>query len=305
MPPGRLRLSAALLAAATALTALVTGCSTTPGAQAGDRDAVAVAAAFYPLAFAVEQVGGPHVQVTNLTKPGAEPHDLELTPAELSLLTRAPLVVYARGLQPAVDEAVRARPADAVLDVTPAARLQVLPGAPAGQGPDPHFWLDPVRYADVGRAVADRLAEVDGDHAAAYRAAARDFAARLDALDREFRSGLGTCRSRDLVTSHAAFGYLARAYGLSQVGISGVSPDAEPDPAQLAAVAALTRDRGVRTIYAETLVSPALAETLARETGAKVAVLDPVEGVAAGSGADYFTVMRANLAALRTGLGCT
>ena len=171
---------------------------------------------------------------------------------------------------------------------------------------DPHFWLDPVRYAAVAQAVADRLGTVDPEHRADYAARAKAFKARLAALDGEFRRGLAHCASTSIVTSHNAFGYLARRYGMSQVGITGLSPEAEPEAATLARVATYVKEHHVSTIYAETLVSPAIADTVARETGAKVATLDPLEGLTSSSaGADYFAVMRSNLAALRAGQGCS
>ena len=171
---------------------------------------------------------------------------------------------------------------------------------------DPHFWLDPLRYAGVGDAIAEKLATRDPANAAAYRANAEAFRADLTTLDGEFRAGLKGCRIKDLVTSHAAFGYLARAYGLHQEGITGLDPEAEPSPAALAEVAAHVRETGATTVYAETLVSEDVARTLARETGAELAVLDPVEGItSASAGRDYLTVMRANLATLRTGQECS
>jgi zinc transport system substrate-binding protein len=285
------------------------------GADAGDR--LAVSAAFYPLQYAVSRIGGDTVTVSSLTKPGAEPHDVELTPKQVAEVAGADLVVYEKGFQPAVDEAVEDQAGDSAFDVSGAARLDLEASEAGHEGEsegehaghaavDPHFWLDPQRYADVGDAIAGRLAERDPDHAAAYRANAEAFRADLTALDGEFRTGLKSCRIKDLVTSHAAFGYLARAYGLHQEGITGLDPEGEPNPAELADVAAHIRESGARTVYAETLVSEDVARTLARETGAELAVLDPVEGItAASAGRDYLTVMRANLATLRTGQECS
>ena len=170
---------------------------------------------------------------------------------------------------------------------------------------DPHFWLDPLRYADVGDAIADALAAKDPAHAAAYADGADRFRASMVGIDREYSAGLARCSQRELVTSHAAFGYLAERYGLHQEGISGLDPEAEPDPATLARIVAHLRSSGATTVYAETLVSREVATTLARETGARVAVLDPLEGITETSaGQDYPSVMHANLSTLRTGQGC-
>ncbi|HEX8973659.1 metal ABC transporter substrate-binding protein [Oryzihumus sp.] len=294
MPSRLLRLAAPLaLVAATALG----GCA--PATAADGR--VPVVASFYPLAYAAEQVGGPHVRVTNLTKPGAEPHELELGPRDVLTVAKARVAVYEKGFQPAVDDAVAQQATDNALDVAGAAHLDLhLQG-----GTDPHFWLDPTRYAAVANAIADRLARVDPAHRADYAANARSFTTRLAALDTTMRQHLASCRQRQLVTSHSAFGYLARRYGFTQVGITGLTPDAEPSPSALAAVARLVRSSGVTTVYAETLASPAIADTVATETGAHVATLDPLEGLTAHSaGRDYFTVMQANLRALQAGQDC-
>jgi zinc transport system substrate-binding protein len=288
------------LAAAVSATTLA-GCG---GSEPSGSGTVGVVTAFYPLQYAVERVGGDRVDATNLTKPGAEPHDLELAPQDVATVAEADLVVYLAGFQPAVDEAVAQAAGDRALDVSDAADLTL--SAPDGSStPDPHFWLDPTRLADVADAVAAELTAVDPAGASTYAANSAALRDDLEALDADLSKGLAVCDSRYLVTSHTAFGYLADRYGLEQVGIVGLSPDAEPTPGDLARVASFVQGRGVTTIFYETLVSPDVAETVARETGATTAVLDPLEGLAAGdSRADYLTVMRDNLATLRTGLGC-
>lgn len=299
----------AALTVATLLTA-VTGCASPRAAEEAEEARTAqvpVTAAFYPLAYLLTEIGGPQVRVFTLTKPGVEPHDLELTPKDLVDLPKMRLVAYLKGFQPAVDEAVAQQAAHAAYDVTPAAALTVAsPGDPATGGTDLHFWLDPMRYAAVGTALAEQLAAADPPHAADYRSRASAFAASMTDLDRSFSTGLKACATTQLVTSHAAFGYLAARYGLTQVPIAGLSPDQEPSAKQLADVAAVVRTSGVRTIFTETLVDPKFAQTVARETGATLALLDPVEGITSQSpGKDYREVMLANLAALRTGLGCS
>jgi len=250
-----------------------------------------VVAAFYPLAYAAEQVGGASVHVANLTPAGAEPHDLELSPDEVAAVKQAGLVLLmGHGFQPQLERAARTSngAALALLDT---------PGLDRHEN-DPHVWLDPLRYALLVRAIGKAL---HAEHAAAQ------LVARLDELDHEFRSGLADCARREIVTSHAAFGYLARRYRLRQISVEGLSPEAEPAPQELARVIARVRASGATTVFAEPLASPRIARTVSRETGATVAELDPLEGLtprALARGADYFTVMRANLAALRKGLGC-
>ena len=291
-----------------ALPALVMGMLALTGCAAPTRSAdsrVHVVAAFYPLAYAAQQVGGDRVTVETLTKPGGEPHDLELLPRQILDIQDAALVVHLSHFQPAVDAAVAAHAAERSLDVAEAADLLTLTEEHDHGAVDPHFWLDPTRLAAVGEAIADRLAQSDPAGAAAYRANAAAFTAQLTTLDAEVETGLATCTNRDLVTGHSAFGYFAERYGFTQEPISGLSPDLEPRASDLAHVVEFVREHDVRTIYAETIASPLITQALARETGARVAVLDTVEGISDESAAaDYPGVMRANLATLRLGQDC-
>jgi zinc transport system substrate-binding protein len=299
-----------VLAAALVTLAVVAGCARNAAAADGGR--LGVVTAFYPLQFLSQRIGGPDVAVTDLTKPGAEPHDIELTARQVARISDAGLVVYLRGFQPAVDEAV-AHEAGRALDA--ASVVQLLPLDSDGQkaprdehpetasGMDPHVWLDPVRFATIADRLGERLGQADPAHAAAYTARARALHAELDALNAEYARRLGTCARHEIVTSHSAFGYLAHRYGLSQIGITGLSPESEPSPRRLADVARDAKATGTTTIFFETLVSPKVAETIAREVGASTAVLDPLEGLTE-PGTDYFSVMRANLAALTRALGC-
>lgn len=308
------------LAAAVAVVGLLAGCGSAGGAARTDNGGLHVVTSFYPLQFVATRIGGPDATVSSLTRPGAEPHDLELTPRDVAAVQQADLVVYLSGFQPAVDQAVDQHAGRDALDVAAAAHLDLHASGPddhaeagdhsddsPGEGVvDPHFWLDPTRLAQVSRQVAEAMAKADPDAAAAFRERATALAGELSALDDAFRTGLAHCASTDLVTSHAAFGYLAQRYGLHQVGITGLSPEAEPDPRSLAAVAAYVREHDVSTIYSETLVSPAVAQTVARETGAATAVLDPIEGLTdASAERDYLQVMRSNLAVLEKGQSCS
>jgi zinc transport system substrate-binding protein len=282
-----------------------------------DAGGLDVAAAFYPLEFLVAEVGGSHVSVTNLTPAGGESHDLELSARDTASLRAADVVVYLDGFAPALDAAVAGLPASHVIDVADVIELDEADDHPADDehagddgdhghaGGDPHFWLDPTKYADLADAVAARLAELAPDAADEFTANAATLRAELEVLDAEFENGLADCASSDLVTSHTAFNYLAERYGLRQVGITGLSPNAEPAPGKLAEVTDFVEAHGVTTVFYETLVDPAIAETLAAETGASTAVLDPLEGLSdASPGDDYFEVMRSNLASLRAGLRC-
>jgi zinc transport system substrate-binding protein len=314
----------------------------TTGSSAADLQATQldVVASFYPLQFVVERIGGDRVDASNLTPAGAEPHDLELSARDTATLQEADLVVYLSGFAPALDDAIGETDGSTTLDVAAAARLDLTAvddeehadeadhtedssaagdatgsggSAPAAatdvdhehEGVDPHFWLDPTRLADVADAVADRLAQIDPDDEVSFKDNAAALRQDLEALDGEFKAGLTGCANTSIVTSHTAFGYLAQRYGLTQVGISGLSPEEEPSPAKLAEVTTFVKDHDVSTIYYETLVDPAIADAVAKETGATTAVLDPIEGLTADTpGTDYLQVMRANLQTLRTGQHC-
>ncbi len=265
------------------------------GCGAGRR--ASVVTAFYPLAYAAQTIAGPAVTVENLTPPGAEPHDVELTPRQVVALDRAKVVLFlSHGFQPAVEQAVRGA-SGTTLDALAGLPLRVGVGDETGKT-DPHVWLDPLLFARI----AGRIGGVLGKP----RPAAA-LAARLGRLDAEYRAGLAHCRRHAFVTSHAAFGYLAARYHLRQIAITGLDPESEPSPAKLAALARLVRREQIKTVFFERLASPRLAQTVARAAGAKTAVLDPIEGLTpdeARHGATYLTIMRANLRALRLALGC-
>lgn len=353
------RLRSAVLPSLAALALTLSACGSdadnTSSAEENGGDGPVVAAAFYPLAFAAEQVAGDHAEVENLTSPGVEPHDAELGIGQTSQLNSADLVVYSSGFQPALDDAIAEHGGDGVvLDVADVVELRPADehahdeeehaeGHPedehadehAEEGEhaeeahaedehaeeeahadedagdehdhgefDPHFWLDPLLMADLGDGIADRLAEADPDNAEDYRANAEAFREELTTLDGEYADGLASCERDHVVVSHDAFGYLTR-YGLHFVAIAGLSPDAEPSPAELADLAELIEEEGVTTVFSETLVSPKLAETLAREVGVETAVLDPIEGLSDQTeGEDYLSLMRTNLAALSDANDC-
>ncbi len=262
-----------------------------------------VVASFYPLQFVAHRIVGDHAEVKDLTAPGVEPHDLELSPRQTASLSSAAVVFYEAGLQPAVDHAVANQTPEHVVDAAEVVRLH---SAEDGRGTDPHFWLDPTLLGQAADAFTAAISAADAAHAADYRSANDQLQSDLSALDAEYRAGLKDCRSRTLVVSHDAFGYLGRRYDLDVHPIAGLSPDAEPSARRLSELAALVRDDGVTTVFSERLASPKLADTLASDLGVRTAVLDPIEGLtSADAGDDYLSLMRANLAAVRKAGGCS
>ncbi|MCD1144523.1 metal ABC transporter substrate-binding protein [Kocuria sp. LUK] len=329
------------LLALSALTALLLSSCAAPSEEtaAGGEDGgtLSVLASFYPLQYVTERVGGEQVRVESMTPAGAEPHDLELSPAAVDRVRTADAVVYLSGFQPAVDDAVAQAAPEHALDAAHAgiegeaahaaeehaaaeedhsAEAHEASGAEeshagedgadGGHGhgaQDPHFWLDPQRLAAVAVEVAHELGEADPDNAALYERNAEELTGELEALDQEFSSGLETCERRTVVVAHEAYGYLTDAYDLEQVSVAGLEPDTEPSPARLAEIGKVVEEEGVTTVFAESEVDTGVAEALAAEHGVETAVLDPVE-TQADESADYQQVMRANLGALRAALGC-
>ncbi|MGH3384275.1 MAG: metal ABC transporter substrate-binding protein [Nocardioidaceae bacterium] len=292
-----MRKPVALLGAVT-VAALLAGCD---GASSASDDGPVVVAAFYPFAYVAERVAGDTGTVANLTAPGVEPHDLELSPQQVASLSEADLVVYEKTFQPAVDDAVEQNVDGATVEVTEVAPLE---DTTATDG-DPHVWLDPTKLVPVAEAVADELAKADPDNADSYRSQAEELVADLEALDQEFASTLAGCERQAFVTSHEAFGYLALRYDLEMISIAGISPDAEPSPARLAELRDVVQHEGITTVFTETLVDPAIAETLAAEADVETGVLDPVEGLTDETkDEDYLSLMRSNLTVLAKANDC-
>lgn len=289
---------------------LLAGCGGTNGSADAEHRAVA---AFFPLQWVTEQVAGPEWEVTGLTEPGVEPHDLELGIAQTAALGEADVVVFEHEFQPAVDEAVANVATGIEVDAAEVVHLHEAGGEDheeeAEDGHehgdhDPHFWLDPLLMADLADGVAEALTEADPDGASDYEANAAAVRADLEELDAAYTEGLATCERPTMVVTHEAFGYLER-YGLRFEGIVGLTPDAEPTPAAIARLQELIADQGITTVFSERLASTAMADALAEDTGVTTAVLDPIEGPAEGeSGSDYVALMDQNLVALQEAGGC-
>jgi zinc transport system substrate-binding protein len=334
MNVGRRLISATAVTAATALGLGALSACSSDSAATGNTDKFDVVASFYPMAFLAEQIGGDHANVTSLTEPGQEPHDLEISTKQRAQLEEADAALYLKGLQPAVDEAVSQTGIKTKID---AAGLTTLEdhgntehshegeeghaeekGHAEEEGHaeekghaeeeeharDPHVWLDPVKYAEVAEGVGKAFEKADPDHAADYKKNTAALVKKLNDLNGEFENGLKNTRTKVFFTNHAAFGYLAERYGLTQEAISGLDPESEPSAARVRELQQEAKADGVTTVFYETLVSDKTAKTLAKDAKLKTDVLDPLEGITDKSrGDDYFQVMEANLKALRTALG--
>ncbi|MFE1307753.1 metal ABC transporter substrate-binding protein [Streptomyces sp. NPDC058755] len=305
--------------ATTAVTALglatLSACS--GASAAGNTSKFDVVASFYPMAFLAERIGGSHVHVTTLTTPGQEPHDLEISPQQIAGLEESDAVLYLKNLQPSVDAAVAQSPVRTKIDAASLTTLEehghevgghaaahdTHEGEESG-GKDPHLWLDPVRYAQVAEGVGKAFEKADPDHAADYRKNTAALVKKLDDLNTRFKDGLANTRTKVFITTHAAFGYLAERYGLTEEAISGLDPESEPSAARVKDLETMAKADGVTTVFYETLVSGKTAKTVAGDAGLRTDVLDPIEGITKKSrGTDYFSVQEANLKALQQALG--
>lgn len=302
----------------------LSACSGTSDAADKANGRLSVVASFYPMQYLAEQIGGAHVSVETLTAPGVEPHDLELKPRQIGELGEADYILYLKGVQPAVDEAIKQAGVEHTVDAAGLTKLEAHGtgghdhgaeehgheeeghdhGHESEAGADPHIWLDPVKYAEVAKGVGASLAKADPDHAADYRKNTDALVKKLGDLDTAFETGLKNTTTKTFITTHSAFGYLAERYGLDQEGITGIDPESEPSPARMQELQAIASKEKVSTVFFETLASDKTAKTLAKDTGLTTAVLDPLEGITDKSqGDDYIEVMQSNLAALKKALG--
>lgn len=274
------------------LITILIGCG--GGAESEDTSRRSVVAAIYPLEFLAINIAGTEADVAGVTPAGVQPHNLTLTSAQVRSIQEADLLIYlGRGFQPAVEE--QAAQVERKLDVL---TLESTPLLPA----DPHVWLDPAFMVRITTEIARSLGEADPDNADFYEGNAQSLVGRLNELDDRYSNGLARCATRQIVTRHAAFGYLAERFNLVQEGIAGIDPGPEPGPGRVDDVGRLVDRAGVTTVFVEPLLEDGPAEAVAEATGTATAVLDPLESAPASG--DYFSVMQANLSTLRTALRC-
>jgi zinc transport system substrate-binding protein len=303
--------TARLLVAALALT----GCSAATNPSTPTTGTITVIASAYPLQFLTQRIVGDAGTVTNLTQPGQEPHDLELSAQQIADMSTSDAVVYIPGFQTAVDEAIKTSPPKMSIDVA-AGIDRLVANADGSESPatpgqdqsslDPHIWLSPKDMITMANTISTQLSTENPALASTFAANTTKLVADLTNLDADFSAGLASCQRTEFVTSHAAFAYLAKAYGLAQIPIAGLDPTQEPTAARIAEVQKLAKQYGVTTIFFETLVSPAVAQSIAGDLHLKTAVLDPIEGITSESaGTNYLEVMNANLTALQEANGCS
>jgi zinc transport system substrate-binding protein len=288
--------------------------------------AVSVVVANYPLEFLVKELLGDKAEVTNLVPPGVEPHDVDITPQGMQGIATADLVVYQAGFQAALDEAIAGIGPKQVYDATTGVKMyrgvihanDTSADEPGDEGGelgvselDPHIWLYPKNMVTMAQGIAASF-ENHPELAPILAQTLPTLVSSLNDLDKAFKDGLArwperessySCERSIFVTSHAAFGYWHEPYGLNQVAVAGLDPTVEPTAERIALVQNRIKQYGVTTIFFETLTSDAVAKSIANDLHLETAVLDPIEGIT-GPDQDYFTLMEANLEALKLANGC-
>ena len=276
---------------------MVAGCG---GQQSADKNKLQVAASFYPMAEFASAVGGQHVQVACLVPDGAEPHDWEPSPKDLTRLGRAQVFVYNGMVEPWAQQALDALSERKIIPLEAGHDLFA-----RGGKQDPHVWVSPKKAVVEVQRITEVLCEVDTKHTDDYKANSRAYIAKLEQLDKKLAAVAQKAPRKVFVTAHAAFGHLAADYGLRQLSVAGISAEAEPTPGDLQRLIATVRREKVRYVFFETLTDPKIAKLVAQETGAQTAVLDPLEGLdeeGRKQGLDYLKIMEQNIANLEKAL---
>jgi zinc transport system substrate-binding protein len=279
------------------------------GLKNAPTSGIRVVTSFYPLYFFASEIGKENAHVVNITPSGAEPHDYEPTTYDVTQIEKSKLlIVNGAGLEPWVEKLQESLDKYHIEKIAVAQDIADLKIEDDNeQIIDPHIWLSPKRAKLIVANVTDTFIQLDPSHEASYRVNEAILIQKLDELDQNFRKGLASCRQQNIITSHAAFGYIAQDYGLTQIAISGLNPEEEPSPQQLATIAQRASQNNIEYIFFETLVSPRLAETIAREVGAKTLMFNPLEGLTqqeAEDGKDYFSIQTENINSLRIALEC-
>lgn len=307
-----------ILLAAAASAVLLSGCGQKK--EANDGGKLNVMASFYPMYDFAVKIGGDKINVKNMVPAGTEPHDWEPATKDITGLEKADVFVYSgAGMEHWAEDVLKTLKNKNLTAVEASSGITLMKGHEHEEGEskeaadeehehgefDPHVWLSPVNAKKEMENIKDAFVKADPANEAYYQANYETYASKFDELDKKYKDTLSPLPNKSVVVAHEAFGYLCNAYGLTQMGIEGLTPDSEPDPARMAQVIDFVKENKVKTIFFEDLVSPKVAETIAKETGAKTEVLNPLEGLTdeqLKNGDDYFTVMEKNLTVLKEAL---
>lgn len=292
---------------------VASGCSNTSQVTGNNNNSkkLQIVTTFYPMYYFTKQVVGNLANVDMLIPNGVEPHDWEPTTKDMASIQDADVFIYNSKYFETWTDKVLGSMNHSKLKVVEASSGINLMNATTGEedgskaSMDPHVWLSPVLAAKEVDNITKALEESDPKHKQQYEQNAEAFKKKLADLDQLYKETLSHAKNKEFVTQHAAFGYLAKQYGLTQIPIAGLSPDVEPTLGKLTELANLTKKKNIKIIYFEGLTSSKVAQTLANEIGAQTEVLNPLEGLTKEDqqqGLDYLGVMKKNLDALKKSL---
>lgn len=272
-------------------------------AKTSKTDKLLVVASFYPLYFMSAKIGGAKAEVINIVPAGAEPHDYEPTAKDLAKMQNSRLIILNGGGLEAWSDNLKKN-----IDNKKTKIITAGVESDATTNMDPHAWLAPLLAQKIVDRIAQGLEQADPPNKNYYQTNAEALKNKLDDIHKNYKQGLTNCAQKNIITSHAAFGYLASNYGFKQIPITGLSPDAEPSPAELARIIKFSKDNGIKYVFFERLTNPKLAQTVAREIDAKTLELNPLEGLSPeelAQGKNYLSLLRDNLTNLKIALECS
>lgn len=300
---------------------LLVGCTwtqTTPSMNNAIDEKLSVYASFYTMYDFASKIGGDKIEIANMVPAGTEPHDWEPTATDITNLERADVFIYnGAGMEHWAQDILKSIQNKELIAVEASKGISLMEGRHEHQDEeehadeedevayDPHVWLNPANAKKEMENIKNAFVQADPDNESYYEANFDKYSTELDILDIEFKDTLAILTNKDIIVAHQAFGYLCTAYGLNQVPIEGLSADSEPDPARMVEIIKFAKEQNIKVIFFEELVSPKVAETIAKAIDAKTDVLNPIEGLSdeqQRTGDDYFSVMRQNLQSLKAAL---
>ena len=282
---------------------LLTGCGGTNTAGGGKDGSFHIVTSFYPMYVATINItqGVDGVTVTNMTKPQTGClHDYQLMTEDMKTLEKADaFVINGAGMESFLDKVVEQQKNLKIIDASKGIEL-----LKDDDEENPHVWLSVTDAILQVKNIAEQLKAADPKHADAYEKNAAAYIKKLEALKAEMHAELDTVPNKDIVTFHEAFPYFAKEFGLNIISVVEREPGTEPTPAELQATIEQVKKLPVKVLFTEPQYSPSAAETIARETGAKIYTLDPVVTGEANDEAinAYIDTMKKNMKTLKTAL---
>ncbi len=276
----------------------LTGCTKNEVGQT-DESKLQVYTSFYCIYDFVNKIGGDKIQLYNIVPTGTEPHNWEPTAGDMRKLSNADLLFYnGAGMENFVDSVKQSVENDKIKYIELSEGIELIKKNEESNIYDPHIWLNPINAEKEALKIKNALSEADSQNADFYNKNYEDFSKKAKELDKSFSDMVNNNENKTIVVAHEAYGYLCQAYGLKQLAIEGLSADSEPSPAKMAEVSEFIKNNKIKFIFFEELLAVKAADVISEETGAKLLVLNPFEGLSQediDNGEDYFSVMYKNL----------